>query len=127
MHPLAFMTTWLMGAASAGDKEARAALNLMFPALVADLSWDLEMMRSGIVKNIPNDIREGLRRILGGLAPNNGDSCTKHIIHMLKAQTGEYAARVVATAAMTLPKDKLVPALKDMLAVLESKPCDPKS
>lgn len=119
MHPLAFMTTWLMGAASAGDKEARAALSLMFPALVADISWDLELMRSGIVNNKTGDIQDGLRRILGGMALNSGDTCTKHIIKTIKAMSGEYAARAIASAAMTLPKEKLIPALEDMLAVLK--------
>lgn len=119
MHPLAFMTTWLMGAASAGDKEARAGLNLIYPALVADLSWDLEQMRSGIVKSNKADIDDGLRRLLGGIGASNGETCTKTIIRTLKAMTGEYAARTVASAAMTLPKNKLIPALKEMLAVLE--------
>ena len=119
MHPLAFMTTWLMGAASAGDKEARAALSIAYPALVMEIDWSLEQMRIGIVKNLPGEIQEGLRRLLGGVSIMNGDTCTKTIIKTMRGLSGEYAARIVASAALTLPKEKLLPALRDMLAVLE--------
>lgn len=120
MHPLAFQITWLLGAASAGDKEARAALNMAYPALVADVSWDLEMIRTGVVKSQPRDIDDGLQKMMKGFAKNAGETCTQAIIRSMKLATGEYAARVVASAATTLPKDKLIEQMENILAVLKS-------
>ena len=127
MHSLEFMTTWLLGAASTGDKKARAGLTYIFPSLVGELSWDLEMLRSGVVNGNAQDISQAITKLLGGFAKPDGLSCTDFIIQTIKQTQGEYAARTVAAAAMTLPKDKLIPALKDMLAVLEKAETNGKS
>ena len=122
MHPLAFSVSWLLGAASTGGdaaKRAREALSLVYPSLTGDLSWSLEQLRAGVVNNQALDIDNGLQGLLGGFRKNQGESCTDCIIRSVKTAQGEYAARAVSAACMTLPPDKLLPTLKDMVAVLE--------
>lgn len=91
----------------------------MYPALVAELSWGLEQLRSGVVNSVAADIDAGMTAMNGGLPKLNGETCTASVIRCLRERQREYAVRAVAAGAMTLPADKLVPLLKEMLAVME--------
>lgn len=106
-----------MGAASAGDREARDSLDKVYPSLVMEHGWDLELLRSGIVKGVRNDIDNGFRRLNGDVAKIAGETCTKAIIRALRSSQLSHGARAVVASAMLLPDDKL---LKIVLEVADA-------
>lgn len=119
MPPLAFQLVWLFGAAASGDKAARAALGACYPTLVAELSWDLEVMRSGIVNNKQEDICIGFKKLMGGVAKMSGKTCTQTIVENMQREQSCFAARTAIATSHLLPREKLLPLLKEMVHVLE--------
>lgn len=119
MNPLLFQVSWLLGAASAGDKNARQALHLIYPALIMAHSYSLEQLHSGVVNNKVIEIEEGLRSLLQGYEKLPGETCTQCIIRCVTENMRDYGRAALAAASHTMSKELWVPMMRSMLKSID--------
>lgn len=119
MNPMAFVTTWMLGAASTGNKQAEQILHEMYPTLVAECSYYLEVLRSGYLKRNNTDVRDGLKAMLGGFEKKDGETCLACIIRYIRTNIEEHVARACMASSMKMNKGELLSHLKDLVKVLE--------
>jgi hypothetical protein len=117
MHPLEAQTVWLLGAASAGDKDAHAALSIIPAESLADVQRPLLTFRDAVVENNAQLFREVFPRIFGvRLKP--GERATAGVIRAIAEADVEWAVRSIAMATTTLPAEKLIERLEILAEAL---------
>jgi hypothetical protein len=119
MHPLEAQTVWLLGAAAAGDKDARAALTIVPAESLADINRGLLNMRDALVEKNVELFRQWFPRLFG-VRLKSGERATAGVIRAIAQADVEWAVRSVAMATTTLPPDKLIERLEFLAEALRT-------
>lgn len=120
MHPLEAQTVWLLGAASAGDKEAEKALNNIPEEALADIHRPLLTLVRSLQDKNGKIFKEVFGRIFG-TEIKNGDRATCAIIKAIEAAEIEWAVRSIGFATVTLPTPQLIERLEGLAKVLKDR------
>lgn len=118
MHPLEAQTLWLLGAASAGDKEAKNSLGLIPIEPLADVYKPLLNLRDAVMDNNADLFRKTFPVIFRVELKQN-ERATAGIIRALAHADVEYAVRAMTMATTTLPTEKLIERLEVLVEALK--------
>lgn len=117
MHTLEAQTLWLLGAASAGDKEAEKALACLPEEALSDIHRPLLTLVRSLQDKNGKIFRDVFTRIFG-TDLRNGERATAGIIRAVQTAEIEWAVRSIGFATVALPRPQLIERLEGLAKVL---------